>query len=153
MQVVYPRLIATLVIQRMACHPMLVRRIQIASKLQRRPLFWLSSSDKEEERCRVGSVGTPKDTATKANHMTIDAALALWSKLHRKPTGCVAATYWFCMRVPSFKPLHLQRYTKNGDIFQHVVAYNGIVIVDLAHGHDFAANYNPRIDGVFKLPH
>jgi hypothetical protein len=89
--------------------------------------------------------------ATKANHMTIDAALALWSKLHRKPTGCVAATYWFCMRVPSFKPLHLQRYTENGDIFEHVVAYNGIAIVDLAHGHNSPRNYDPRVDGVQGL--
>lgn len=46
--------------------------------------------------------------------------------------GCVAATKWFCRRQKSFYPLRLTRYTKKGEIFQHVVATNGKIIIDLA---------------------
>ena len=46
--------------------------------------------------------------------------------------GCVAATDWFCKRVHGFKPERLERFTHDGFVFQHVVATNGDVRIDLA---------------------
>ena len=46
--------------------------------------------------------------------------------------GCVAATNWFCSKVPGFYPKRLTRYTENGEVYEHVVATNGIVVIDLA---------------------
>lgn len=51
--------------------------------------------------------------------------------------GCVAATDWLCMRVPEFKPLRKRMYLpggtdKNGLLWEHVVATNGKIIIDLA---------------------
>ena len=46
--------------------------------------------------------------------------------------GCVSATLWLCKRVPSFKPLRLSRYTKLGNYYEHVVAFDGDIIIDLA---------------------
>ena len=46
--------------------------------------------------------------------------------------GCVSATNWFCNRVSGFTPKRLTRYTENGEIFEHVVATDGMVIIDFA---------------------
>ena len=46
--------------------------------------------------------------------------------------GCVAATNWFCKRVAGFYPERLTRYTSQGEIFQHVVATDGVIRIDLA---------------------
>lgn len=64
-------------------------------------------------------------------HMTIDDALIEWESKKRR-MGCVAATDWFCKRVNGFRPERLDRYTSDGILFQHVVASNGLVRVDLA---------------------
>lgn len=63
--------------------------------------------------------------------MTIDQAIAEWQSKNRR-MGCVAATNWFCKRVKGFQPERLTRYTPEGEIFQHVVATNGQVRIDLA---------------------
>lgn len=61
----------------------------------------------------------------------MDRAIKEWQAKNRY-MGCVAATNWFCKRVPDFKPLRLDRYTKDAELYQHVVASNGRIIVDLA---------------------
>lgn len=63
--------------------------------------------------------------------MTLDKVMAEWKSKHRR-MGCVAATDFICKRLPSFKPLRLTRYTENGEIYQHVVASDGIIVIDLA---------------------
>ncbi len=63
--------------------------------------------------------------------MTIDEALAEWRSKKRR-MGCVAATNWFCKRVAGFRPERLTRYTEHGEVFEHVVATDGMIRVDLA---------------------
>ena len=72
--------------------------------------------------------------------MTIDDALIEWYSKTRR-MGCVSATKWFFKRVSGFKPERLTRYTKNGEIFQHVMATNGLIRIDLSLYAD-----NPRED-------
>jgi hypothetical protein len=61
----------------------------------------------------------------------IDVVLREWYSKKRR-MGCVAATNWFCSRVKGFRAERLTRYTKDGEVFQHVIATNGIVRIDLA---------------------
>jgi len=61
----------------------------------------------------------------------IDAAVAEWQSKNRR-MGCVSATDWFCQRVSGFEPERLTRYTQEGEVFQHVVATNGKIRIDLA---------------------
>lgn len=63
--------------------------------------------------------------------MTIDETLKEWQSKNRR-MGCVAATEWFCKRVYGFKPERLNRYTKEGYLYQHVVASNGFIRIDLS---------------------
>lgn len=63
--------------------------------------------------------------------MSIDKAIKEWLSKRRR-MGCVAAANWFCKRVSGFKPERLTRYTKSGDYFEHVVATNGVIRIDLA---------------------
>lgn len=63
--------------------------------------------------------------------MSIDAAVAVWRSKQRR-MGCVSATDWFCKRVPGFSPKRLTRYTPDGEVFEHVVATDGWIVVDLA---------------------
>lgn len=65
------------------------------------------------------------------NRNSIDLVLAEWCSKSRV-MGCVSATDWFCKRIPEFHPERLTRYTATGEIFQHVVASNGRVRIDLA---------------------
>ena len=68
--------------------------------------------------------------------MTIGQVFKEWKSKKRR-MGCVAATAWFCKHIPSFYPKRLSRYTVKGDYFEHVVATDGSVIVDLAPYTDF----------------
>lgn len=61
----------------------------------------------------------------------IDDALKEWVSKKRY-MGCVSATDWFCKRVKEFYPERLDRYTEKGELYQHVVATNGIIRIDLA---------------------
>lgn len=63
--------------------------------------------------------------------MTADQAMSEW-KTKRRRMGCVAATDWWCRRVAGFTPERLTLYTATGDLYQHVVATDGVVRVDLA---------------------
>lgn len=63
--------------------------------------------------------------------MTIDEALKEWQSKKRH-MGCVNATDWFCKRVKGFYPERLPRYTKEGDYFEHVIATNGFIRIDLS---------------------
>lgn len=68
--------------------------------------------------------------------MNIDDAIAKWESRKRR-MGCVAATDWFCRRVRGFEPLRLRRYLsggtdENGRFWEHVVATNGRIVIDLA---------------------
>ncbi len=63
--------------------------------------------------------------------MTITKAIQQW-KTKRRRMGCVAATEWFCNRVEGFKPERLTRFTRTGDVFQHVIATDGTIRIDLA---------------------
>lgn len=87
------------------------------------------SKDKDKDKIPKGSISTavlhPKDA------MTIDRAVAEWQSRARR-MGCVAATGWFIKRVPGFRAERLTRYTERGEVFEHVVATNGIVRIDLA---------------------
>ena len=44
--------------------------------------------------------------------------------------GCVSATNFICKRLKNFSPLRKTYYTKNGEIYQHVIATNGIIEID-----------------------
>lgn len=63
--------------------------------------------------------------------MTIDEAIVEWQSKKRR-MGCVAATDFLCHRVPGFQPKRLTLYTPEGDLFQHVVASDGTIQIDLA---------------------
>jgi len=63
--------------------------------------------------------------------MTIDKVLSEWQSKTRR-MGCVAAANFFCRRVPGWKPERLERYTRNGDYFEHVVVTNGSIRIDLS---------------------
>lgn len=67
--------------------------------------------------------------------MSIDTAIKKWLSKKRK-MGCVAAANWFCKRVPDFKPERLTRYTKKGEIFEHVVCTFGYIRIDLLSKND-----------------
>jgi len=45
--------------------------------------------------------------------------------------GCVSATDWFCKRIEGFYPERLSKYNNYGEIYQHVIATNGIIRIDL----------------------
>lgn len=67
--------------------------------------------------------------------MTLDAAIAEWQSKTRR-MGCVSATDFLCKRVPGFRPKRMRRYLpggtdKNGLFWEHVVATNGTIDVDL----------------------
>ncbi len=61
----------------------------------------------------------------------IDLAIREW-KTKKRRMGCVAASRWFCKRVPGFHPVRLVRYTAKGEKFEHVVATDGKIRIDLA---------------------
>ena len=61
----------------------------------------------------------------------IDQAVREW-KTKKRRMGCVSATDFLCKRVPGFKPLRVCRWTKDGEFFQHVVATDGKIVIDLA---------------------
>jgi len=63
--------------------------------------------------------------------MIIDKTLLEWKSKPRH-MGCNAAARWFCKRHPNFKPERLTRYTVTGEVFEHVVASDGLVRIDLA---------------------
>jgi len=63
--------------------------------------------------------------------MRIDEAMTEWEEKRRR-MGCVSATAWFCQRVPSFRPIRKCRWTRSGEIYTHVVATDGKVVIDLA---------------------
>ena len=63
--------------------------------------------------------------------MTLDNALAEWYSKDRR-MGCVAAANWLCKRVPTFRCERLTRYSSDGHVYQHVVATNGLIRIDLA---------------------
>lgn len=60
-----------------------------------------------------------------------ETILSEWYSRKRR-MGCVAATDWFCERMPGFYPERLDRYTADGELFQHVVATDGRIRIDLA---------------------
>ena len=72
-----------------------------------------------------------KSAKAKPTKGVIDKALHEWRSKKRR-MDCVAATDWFCARVPGFTPLRITRYTKEGDTFQHVVATDGLVVIDIS---------------------
>lgn len=61
----------------------------------------------------------------------IAEAIAEWESSKRK-MGCVAATQFLVSRVPGFSAKRITRYTKDGDLYQHVVATDGVIVIDLA---------------------
>ena len=61
----------------------------------------------------------------------IEETIKEWESKNRR-MGCVAAARFFCYRTPGFWPKRLIRYTKDGELYEHVVASNGKIIVDLA---------------------
>ncbi len=67
---------------------------------------------------------------------TITSAVLEWHTKTRR-MGCVAAANWLCKRVDGFYPLRKRFYLphgsdKNGRFWEHVVATNGIIEIDLA---------------------
>lgn len=67
--------------------------------------------------------------------MTLDECIAEWKSKKRR-MGCVSATEFVCKRVPGFYPKRLRRYMQNGNdenglLWEHVVATDGTIIVDL----------------------
>ena len=66
-----------------------------------------------------------------SSKMTVDQAIQEW-KAKKRRMGCVAATNWFCSRVEGFHPERLTRYTEDGGLYQHVVASDGTIRIDLS---------------------
>lgn len=64
-------------------------------------------------------------------YVSLEIALTEWYSKRRR-MGCVAATDWLCKRVAGYYPERLTRYTKDGDKYQHVVATNGVIRIDMA---------------------
>ena len=62
--------------------------------------------------------------------MNIDSALKEWQSKKRS-MGCVSATNWFCKRVGGFSPRRKIYFTHLGDEYQHVVASNDLIEIDL----------------------
>lgn len=63
--------------------------------------------------------------------MTITQAIKEWKSKKRR-MGCVSATNWFCKRVTGFQPLRVTRYTIDGDMYSHVVATDGKIVIDVS---------------------
>ncbi len=82
--------------------------------------------------------------------MTISDAVQEWESKSRK-MGCVAATKWFCTRVEGFRPARANRYTKGGEEYEHVVAFNGLIVVDLTPHLDLPENFDLKTDGELRL--
>lgn len=49
----------------------------------------------------------------------------------KQKMGCRSATQWFIRRVPGFRPRRLEKTDEEGNTFQHVVATNGEIDIDL----------------------
>jgi hypothetical protein len=64
-------------------------------------------------------------------YMTIDEAVKEWESKPRR-MGCNSAADWFCCRVDGFRRERLKRWTSTGELFEHVVATDGKVRVDLS---------------------
>jgi len=67
---------------------------------------------------------------------TIQDSIEEWESKTRS-MGCVAATDWFCKRHPKFHPIRKTSYMKNGNdkngrFYQHVVATDGKIEIDLS---------------------
>lgn len=67
--------------------------------------------------------------------MTIDGVIREWRSKPRR-MGCVAATAWFCKRMTGFTPERITRWTEHGEPFQHVVATDGVIRIDLVPSKD-----------------
>ena len=67
--------------------------------------------------------------------MKPEAALKEFNSKRRR-MGCVSATDWFCKRVDGFYPLRKTYVSKvgayKGEIYDHVVATNGEIEIDVA---------------------
>lgn len=61
---------------------------------------------------------------------TLNVVLMEWKSKKRR-MNCEAATDWFCKRTWNFKPLQKSLYTKEGTVFTHIVATDGIIEIDL----------------------
>ena len=62
---------------------------------------------------------------------TLNSVIKDW-KAKKRRMGCLAATKWLCKRIPGWKPIRLQHYNEDGELYEHVVATNGSVHIDLA---------------------
>lgn len=82
--------------------------------------------------------------------MLLENALIEWYK-QKRHMGCVAATKWLCERVSNFKSLRVDRYTSKGEIYSHVVATNGKIIIDLAPQTDSCSLYKTRYCFLYKI--
>lgn len=74
--------------------------------------------------------GLDLSTAYARPALGIDAAVAEWRSQPRR-MGCVTAARWFCNRVAGFYPVALTRTAPDGTRYQHTVAFNGVVVIDL----------------------
>ena len=63
--------------------------------------------------------------------MTIDEAIKEWKEKKRR-MGCVSATQWLVDRCQSFKAERLTRFTEDREVFEHVIATDGVIRIDLA---------------------
>jgi hypothetical protein len=64
-------------------------------------------------------------------NMSIEEVIKEWKSKKRR-MGCVKAADFFCSRVSTFFPLRLTRFNSNGELYQHVVATDGNIIIDIA---------------------
>ena len=69
-------------------------------------------------------------------NMTVEECLAEWMSKKRS-MGCVMAAEFICSRVPGFYPVRLNRDRQDGIHWQHVVASNDEVVVDLSPAMDY----------------
>lgn len=62
--------------------------------------------------------------------MTLDACIKEWRSKKRR-VGCVGAANFVVKRVKGFKAKRVTRWTKQGVCWQHVVATDGEIVIDL----------------------
>lgn len=67
--------------------------------------------------------------------MTLEDCILEWKSKKRR-MGCVSAADFLCSRVKGFHPKRLTKYTDTGEIYEHVIATDGVVFVDLAPWND-----------------
>lgn len=89
--------------------------------------------DTRAEKIIARSISDRRDRLARSaarKEMGLDECAREWGA-KRRHMGCVAATNFVCSRVPGFRPVRLQRWLEDGTYWEHEVATNGEIVIDL----------------------